>query len=113
MSEPIKWQELTDDERTRLVFEHVTRVKIPQSFTVTLTPWKLAEWFVCQHPGAYFEVRYDRESSTQGYVHVQINLYPQDNLDMPIQRYHAHGKEVDDVLSVALLRAAGVEVNNE
>jgi len=111
MSESIKWQDLTPDERMRLVFEHITRVKIPQSISLTLlSPWKLAEWFVCQHPGAYFEVRYDRETTDAGYVHGHINLYPRDNLDMPIQRYHAHGKDVDDVLCVTLLKATGVEV---
>lgn len=113
MSEPIQWQQLTPEQRTKLAFEHVTRTRIPESFTVTLaTPWKLAEWFVDQHQGAFFEVRYDRETPTSGRVHASICLHQEDNHKKPVNRYHAHGKDVDDVLCVALLRATGVEVND-
>lgn len=117
MSEPIKWAELDPDERSWMVAEHVLHVTIP--VPVMMRPetscardlrsaWNLATWFVDQRPGSYFEAR--RESKK---CHVQICLYSENNLDMPIQRYNAHGYDLADVLCVALLRAAGVEVNDE
>jgi hypothetical protein len=112
MSEPIHWQTLTPDERTQLVVEKVLDVIIPAGMSVERIPysnteaaWSLMSWFIEKHPGASYEVSSQRRS-----IYVQIRMYPQGNIDLPVQRYSAKGYALPEVICIALLRACDVEV---
>jgi hypothetical protein len=86
-------------------FEHE---QLPPHYTASMdAAWKVIEHFIGQHPYSYIDIERGRQ-----YMRVCINVYPNDNIDLPILRYSTQHSVPSEALCLVALRAVGEIIEN-